>query len=41
MDFDLRLGFGISKTEGFYFIVAPAGPEFTLNVDAVLDPAAT
>ena len=41
LDYDLQLGFGISKTEGFYFIVAPAAPQFTLNVGAVLDPAAT
>ncbi len=40
VNFDLRLGFGISKTEGFYFIIdRSAGanaPQFTLNVGAVL-----
>ncbi len=40
-DYDLLLGFGLSLTEGFYFIVQelptePEGPQFKLDIDAVL-----
>ncbi len=38
VNYDLQLGFGISKTEGFYFIVEPAAPQLTFNVSASLDP---
>ena len=46
LNYNLRLGFGISKTEGFYFIVdrLPTdinGPQFTLNVAAALDKASS
>ena len=42
LDYDLQLGFGISKTEGFYFIVQrDAGdalaPQFTLTVERRVD----
>ncbi len=38
VNYDLQLGFGVSKTEGFYFIVEPAAPQFRLDVSAFLDP---
>ena len=43
VNYDLRMGFGISKTEGFYFIIDraptdPNGPQFKFNVGASLMP---
>ena len=41
VDYDLKLGYGMSKTEGFYFIIQPVAAgasQFTFTVDASLAP---